>query len=149
MEFEVRPVRPKDRITFRCQLCGQCCKGVENAVMLEPLDTYRICRKLREQGVVISGTEEMLAQYAEPFMITSVVPIYTVKAVGPEQACIFLKDGRCSIYEARPRTCRIYPFSVGPGERGRDFQYELCLDRRRHYTGGTVSVKVWFYQNLS
>ena len=48
-----------------------------------------------------------------------------------------------------PRTCRIYPLTVGPGERGRDFEYCLCLDRHQsHFTGGRVSVKDWLYQNF-
>ena len=62
---------------------------------------------------------------------------------------IFLTDGRCSVYPARTRTCRIYPLTVGPGERGRDFEYCLCLDRHRsHFTSSRVSIKDWLYQNF-
>ena len=77
-------------------------------------------------------------------------PIFMLKTTGPDDSCIFLKDGLCSIYEARPRTCRLYPFSVGPGERGRDFEYCLCFDRNQqyHFNGGKVSVKDWFYRNF-
>ena len=67
----------------------------------------------------------------------------------PNGSCIFLTDGRCSVYPARTRTCRIYPLTVGPGERGRDFEYCLCLDRHKsHFTGSRVSVKDWLYQNF-
>ena len=53
----------------------------------------------------------------------------------------------CLLYTSR--TCRIYPLTVGPGERGRDFEYCLCLDRHRsHFTGSRVSVKDWLYQNF-
>lgn len=72
-----------------------------------------------------------------------------LKTNTPNGSCIFLMDGRCSVYPARTRTCRIYPLTVGPGERGRDFEYCLCLDRHRsHFTGSRVSVKDWLYQNF-
>lgn len=75
--------------------------------------------------------------------------IYMLKTNTPNGSCIFLTDGRCSVYPARTRTCRIYPLTVGPGERGRDFEYCLCLDRHRsHFTGSRVSVKDWLYQNF-
>lgn len=38
------------------------------------------------------------------------VPIASQKLKEP---CIFLKDGRCSVYPVRPRICRIFPFEVG------------------------------------
>ena len=107
MAFELRPVRLKDRVPFRCQLCGKCCRNVKNAIMLEPLDIYRLSRHLRAQGRQVDGTEDVLAEIAEPVMLTEAVPIFTLKAVGPEESCIFLKDGRCSVYEARPRACRL------------------------------------------
>lgn len=149
MAFELRPVRLKDRVPFHCQLCGKCCRNVENAIMLEPLDIYRLSRHLRAQGKRVDGTEDVLAEIAEPVMLTEAVPIFTLKAVGPEQSCIFLKDGRCSVYEARPRACRLYPFTTKPGDRGREFDYYLGMDRTHHFTGGTVIVKDWFYQNFS
>lgn len=75
--------------------------------------------------------------------------IYMLKTKVPNGSCIFLTDGRCSVYPARTRTCRIYPLTVGPGERGRDFEYCLCLDRHQsHFTGSRVSVKDWLYQNF-
>ena len=72
-----------------------------------------------------------------------------LKTKAPNSSCIFLTDGRCSVYPARTHTCRIYPLTVGPGERGRDFEYCLCLDRHQsHFTGSRVSVKDWLYQNF-
>ena len=77
-------------------------------------------------------------------------PIYILKTVGADATCIFLRENQCSIYAARPRTCRLYPFSVGPGERGRDFEYCLCFDdnQQHHFNGGKVLVKDWLYHNF-
>ena len=149
MTMEVREVKERDRIPFRCQQCGQCCRKIENSVMLEPPDVYHLSRHLRDMGEEIEGPEDFLSQYAVPQMLFEHFPIFVMKSVGPEQSCIFLKNGRCSVYAARPKVCRLYPFSLGPGKRGRDFQYALCLDRSHHFTGGTVLVKDWFYENLS
>lgn len=71
-----------------------------------------------------------------------------MNTTGADHSCVFLKEGRCSIYDARPRVCRQYPFSVAPGKRGRDFEWYLCLDRPFHLTGGKVLVNDWIYQSF-
>ncbi len=38
---------------------------------------------------------------------------FTTPTLGPGKACQFLKDGRCSIYEDRPLTCRLYGHPLG------------------------------------
>lgn len=58
------------------------------------------------------------------------------------------KDNRCTVYPARPRVCRHYPFSVGPGSRGRDFAWVLCRDKPFHLSGGRILVKDWIHQNF-
>lgn len=129
---EIQPVRPKDQFTFSCRQCGACCRNIEGCVMVESLDAYRLARYLRTKGEPIEGIEDFLFRYCEPEPLTEEgFPIYMLKTKAPNDSCIFLTDGRCSVYPARTRTCRIYPLTVGPGERGRDFEYCLCLDRHR------------------
>lgn len=147
---DIQSVRPKDQFTFSCRQCGACCRNIEGCVMVESLDAYRLARYLRTKGEPIEGIEDFLFRYCEPEPLTEEgFPIYMLKTNIPNGSCIFLTDGRCSVYPARTRTCRIYPLTVGPGERGRDFEYCLCLDRHQsHFTGGRVSVKDWLYQNF-
>ena len=134
---EIQPVRPKDQFTFSCRQCGACCRNIEGCVMVESLDAYCLARYLRAKGEPIEGIEDFLFRYCEPEPLTEEgFPIYMLKTKVPNGSCIFLTDGRCSVYPARTRTCRIYPLTVGPGERGRDFEYCLCLDRHQsHFTG--------------
>ena len=148
---EIQPVRPKDQFTFSCRQCGACCRNIEGCVMVESLDAYCLARYLRAKGEPIEGIEDFLFRYCEPEPLTEEgFPIYMLKTKVPNGSCIFLTDGRCSVYPARTRTCRIYPLTVGPGERGRDFEYCLCLDRHQsHFTGSRVSVKDWLYQNFN
>lgn len=147
---DIQSVRPKDQFTFSCRQCGACCRNIEGCVMVESLDAYRLARYFRTKGEPIEGIEDFLFRYCDPEPLTEEgFPIYMLKTNTPNGSCIFLTDGRCSVYPARTRTCRIYPLTVGPGERGRDFEYCLCLDRHRsHFTGSRVSVKDWLYQNF-
>lgn len=144
-------VSAKEFVTYQCSQCGHCCRHIEGCVMVESLDAYRIAKYLREQHCDVSSTDDVLLQYCEPTPLTDEgYPIYTLKTVGAEASCVFLQGSQCSIYGARPRTCRLYPFSVGPGERGRDFEYCLCFDdnQQYHFSGEKVLVKDWLYRNF-
>ena len=48
-------VRSKDWVNFHCLKCGQCCRDLENVVMVESLDAYRIARYLRLPAVSLLG----------------------------------------------------------------------------------------------
>ena len=77
-------------------------------VMVESLDAYRLARYLRAKGKPIEGIEDFLFRYCEPEPLTEEgFPIYMLKTKAPNSSCIFLTDGRCSVYPARTRTCRI------------------------------------------
>ena len=147
--MKIKPVKGKERIPFHCQLCGACCRQVEDSIMLEPMDIYLLSRFLRDRGEPIEGPEDLLAQYTHPDVLAERLPIFLLNTEGPENACVFLKDGRCSVYEARPQVCRMYPFSAAPGERGRDFRYLLCMEKPHHFTGGMVTVKHWISENFT
>lgn len=144
-----RDVSLNEKVIFRCQMCGHCCRNVENSIMLEPMDGYCLARYLREQGKSVIGPEDVLAEYARALWLEDTFPIYTLNTVGESNDCVFLKEGRCSVYEARPRVCLMYPFTAAPGARGRDFRYLLCTEKPHHFTGGIVTTKDWLSQNFS
>ncbi len=144
-----RAVSLNEKIPFHCRLCGGCCRYVADSIMLEPRDSYYLARYLREQGEPLVGTEDVLAQYAHASWLADSLPIFLLNTVGTLDVCTFLKDGRCSVYEARPRVCRLYPFTVAPGSRGRDFQYLLCTEKSHHFASGVVTTKDWLSQNFS
>ncbi len=143
------PVRPKDWVTFHCHLCGNCCRELENQLMLEPLDAYNLARCLREQGRA-SSIDIVYERYAHADILEGRLPIYLINTAGEDRACIFLKDGRCSVYEGRPYVCRIYPLSVRPGQRGKTFEYYRCVDQHAaHFSDGRMLVKDWLHENFS
>jgi Fe-S-cluster containining protein len=117
--------------------------------MLESLDAYRLGQFLQKQGGDIESIEDVYAKYAHPAMLTDGYPVFTLNTCGEDQSCVFLKGNRCTVYDARPRVCRLYPFTVDCGDRGKRFAFYQCLDQNAaHFKGGTVLVKDWMYQNF-
>ena len=117
--------------------------------MLEPPDAYDLARVLRAQGKA-SSIHDVYGRYATVDLLEGRLPIYLVNTVGDDHACIFLEDGRCSVYEGRPQMCRIYPFFACPGGRGKAFEVFQCMDdHAEHFTDGRVLVKDWLYENFS
>ncbi len=148
MNKNIRAVSLNEQVAFHCRLCGGCCRYVKDSVMLEPMDAYRLARYLREQGKPVFGTEDVLANYAHASWLEDRFPIFLLNTVGTMDVCVFLKEGRCSVYEARPHVCRMYPFTAAPGERGRDFCYFLCTEKSHHFADGLVTPKSWFSENF-
>lgn len=146
--YSVKPVRMGDEISFHCRKCAECCRYVEGKIMLELLDAYRLGQFLRECSEDIGTTADIYARFTDPVPLTPQYPIFTLKTEGSDQHCIFLKDGRCSIYEARPRACRLYPFSANPSNDLKTMKFVLTCDTDCHFSGGRVNVGRWFHDNL-
>lgn len=147
--FNVKPLGKKEQFQFKCTRCGDCCRKIKESVMLESLDAYRLAKFLRQADPSISEMGEMLLKYADPIPLTDTgFPIYVLKTIGDDDACIFLKENGCTVYAARPRTCRLYPITVGPGQHGREFEYLLCREKLHHFVGGTVRTKNWLRENF-
>ena len=94
METTVRPVSTKDRVLFKCQLCGACCRNVEEKVMLEPYDAYQLGRYLRQFGTV-ETIEDVYAKYAHPILLSEGYPVFTLNTHGSDAHCVFLQDAPC------------------------------------------------------
>lgn len=135
----LKQLNPEDEFQFACTNCCECCRNVKNAVMVEPLDLFRIAR------YTCRSIEEAVEEFTEPVMLTWGYPILTLKTKPFMDTCVFLKNSRCSIHDANPRACRIYPMIAGPGDV--DLQsmiYFLDTKRRSHHTcGSTQRVKEW------
>ncbi|MFQ5956248.1 MAG: YkgJ family cysteine cluster protein [Candidatus Brocadiales bacterium] len=112
-------------LRFECQRCGSCCRG--------------------EPGYVWVTTKEI--QAISSFMNVSTskfgkrhlrkVDRRTSLIEHPNGDCIMYSNG-CSVYEARPRQCRTFPFwpSSLRSKNAWESQKEFCpgVDRGRLYT---------------
>ena len=89
-------VRPKDWVPFRCRLCGSCCRNLRGNLMPEQVDAYRLARFLRERGEV-EYMEDFYTNYTYPDMLEGFFPIFMMNTAGPDDSCVFLENGRCSV----------------------------------------------------
>ncbi len=87
-------------LRFECQGSSRCCrarKAEETFVFLDRNDRRRLARHL---GL---ATLAFTRDYCD-----ETEGLHHLR--GPGQDCEFLQGGRCSVYEARPRQCRTWPF---------------------------------------
>ncbi len=139
-----KPVKPDDRIRFQCKRCGECCRHVKGAVVLDSLDGYRLAKHL---GML---PKDFFDQYCDYFIIDEEThfPLYTLKTTGQKQKCIFLDKNRCTVRDARPSTCRMYPFWIEPTSSDGGININYCYERTQHQCGKPIRVKDWIRDHL-
>ena len=100
---------------FDCVQCGECCRNRED-ILLNPLDVFRLCRKLK------LSAEEFIDKYGELYMgYSSKMPVlriayrakYGINGISEGTRCPFLgsKDGifYCRVHDSKPFVCRSFP----------------------------------------
>ena len=141
-EFEV--LNSEDEFKFNCAGCGDCCRNLKNVALVEPLDLYRIAKNL---GIHI---EDAAAQYTKPLILSWGYPVLTLRTKQHLDACVFLKNSKCSLYELRPRACRLYPLNAGPDDKNPGkFINLIDVKRKHHYTGVTYRAGEWMDEYFS
>lgn len=89
-------------LKFECLKCSSCCGGGPGYVWLSEAD--------------IGNLSERLGLAADVFVSTCCrfVEVEGGRALSLRERknydCIFLEEGRCSVYDTRPAQCRRYPF---------------------------------------
>lgn len=150
MTLNAKPMRTKDQVPFTCRRCGACCRDLGDRLMVEPLDVYQLGCFLIKRDFSICGVEDVYARFTHITMLNEILPIFLMNTSGEDHSCVFLEDGKCKVYEARPRACRIYPFTVDVGNHGKRFMfYQGIDDHASHFTGSRVNVGDWMYQNFT
>lgn len=148
-QLNVKPVSPSQQVDFRCIRCGACCRHLREGVPLNTLDAFRLAKHLRAQGEKIDCLDSVFARFAEPVPLhESGYFVYMLKTAGPDDACIFLQNNRCTIQPAKPSACRLYPFAVEPRGDGL-YTYLLSMEKPHHFKGGQVQARRWMNQNFS
>ena len=84
-------------LRFSCTQCGKCCTGAPGKVHVSPEEATGLAALL---GLEVT---EFTARYAR------IVAGELLLRELPGGDCIFYKNG-CSVYAARPRQCRTFPF---------------------------------------
>lgn len=89
-------------VRWTCVRCGACCMDRNG-------HERRIWMLKREAEVISKVTGLKVDDFSD--QVNGLNP-YTRVMKKKGGACFFLRDLRCSVYSARPLTCRFYPFSL-------------------------------------
>lgn len=85
-------------VKFSCTGCGKCCGHEPGYVFLSKEDISLFCKKLE------LNRKEFLQKYCRK--VGSKISLLEKK----NYDCVFLVNNQCSVYDARPKQCRTYPF---------------------------------------
>jgi Fe-S-cluster containining protein len=100
MAEEIKPWF-SEGLRFKCTGCGKCCTGSPGYVYLSQLDLDRLASHFS------LSPEEFTEKYT--YQVDSKLSL--IDQPGSD-ACIFLKDNKCTAYEARPTQCRTFPWWI-------------------------------------
>ena len=118
-----------------CHGCFDCCRGIGQSILLDPLDIYRLTGNLKVTF------EELLADKIELNVVDGLI-LPNLKMSEVHERCAFLnKEGRCSIHSFRPGICRLFP--LGRYYENGGFQYFLQIHECKKENRTKVKVKKW------
>lgn len=118
-----------------CKGCSDCCRGMGQSILLDPLDIYNITRN---EGI---SFEALLADKIELNVVDGII-LPNLKMAGDKEQCSYLnEEGRCSIHAYRPGVCRLFP--LGRCYEEHSFQYFLQVNECSKKNRTKVKVSKW------
>lgn len=118
-----------------CRGCHSCCEGMEDTIVLDPYDIYRLTRNLDLDFQILM--QERIALHVEEGLILPHLAMSELTG-----ACSFLnEDGRCSIHAHRPGICRLFP--LGRIYENGGFSYFLQVNECVRESRTKEKVKNW------
>jgi uncharacterized protein len=92
----------KDGLHFQCTECGKCCTGKPGFVWVSE----------EEMAAMAAALNISLELFKKKYIRRrdNRYALVEKKTSDKDFACIFLKDKKCMVYQARPVQCRTYPW---------------------------------------
>lgn len=116
-----------------CKGCSECCRGMGNSIVLDPLDVYRLSEHLQMRF------EALLERILELNIVDGVI-LPNMKM--EHDKCVFLnEEGRCSVHPYRPGICRIFP--LGRIYEDNSFSYILQVHECAKENKSKIKVSKW------
>jgi Fe-S-cluster containining protein len=107
-----------------CVGCSKCCHDMVDTIILSPLDIYNLCKRLGKNIKQLMEREVVLN-------VVNKLVLPNLKMTETGNCCGFLdSEGRCSVHEARPDLCRLFP--LGRVYENGDFKYFLQTGQCDH-----------------
>jgi len=86
-------------LNFKCTGCGKCCTGTPGFVWVNEEEMEKMALFLK------ISVEDFKKRY-----VRKVGSRYSLTELKKNYDCVFLKEGKCKVYLARPTQCKTYPF---------------------------------------
>lgn len=117
-----------------CAGCSECCRTVEDTILLDPYDIYQLEQALQ------TGFEGLMAEYLDLRVVDGLIQPHL--KMRPEEGCALLnEEGRCTIHDHRPGFCRMFPMGRIYQEQG--FQYFLQVHECSYPNKTKVKLRKW------
>lgn len=118
-----------------CEGCFDCCTGMGDTVVLDPLDVHRMAVNMKKTP------EELIYGLLQLDVLDgNILPHLKMEGVG--ERCLFLNgQGRCSIHPYRPGICRLFP--LGRYYEEGSFRYFLQIHECKKNNRSKIKVKKW------
>lgn len=118
-----------------CIGCSDCCKGMGNSIVLDPMDVWRLTYNLH------TDFNSLLEKNIELGMVDGLI-LPNLKLTGEAQVCSFLsEEGRCKIHSFRPGICRLFP--LGRIYEEDHFRYFLQIHECPKKDKTKIKIKKW------
>lgn len=120
-----------------CEGCFECCTGMGDSIILDPLDVYRLSKELgKDFG-------QLLAESLELHVVDGVI-LPNLRMSEGDERCFYLNAaGRCGIHPFRPGMCRLFPLGRLYEDEGDSFRYFLQTRECRKKNRSKIKVKKW------
>lgn len=86
-------------LRFKCTGCGQCCTGAPGYIWVNEDEIKEIADYLKLS--ISDFSKRYLRNVYGRLSLTEFKKTYD---------CVFLKDGKCTVYPVRPKQCRTFPW---------------------------------------
>lgn len=118
-----------------CEGCWDCCEGMGESVILDPMDVWRLERGLAKEF------PELMQSCLEMGTVDGVV-LPHLRMEGERERCVFLNEqNRCSVHTSRPGFCRMFP--LGRIYQDGSFHYFLQQQECRMEPKTKVKISKW------
>jgi Fe-S-cluster containining protein len=107
------------RIGFRCERCGDCCRGEENSVALFPFEIRAIMAAAGGEGWLEAAEPPLEGEWDVDGNFHTLE--WRLRKEGRD--CKYFSKEGCRIYKARPLICQTYPFYLDEGR----LRWSECL----------------------
>ena len=92
----------KDGLRFKCTECGKCCTGPSGYVWVNDDEMTALAEKL---GISLDLFKRKYTR-----MRDNRYALTERQTQAGDYDCVFLKDKKCQVYDARPTQCRNFPW---------------------------------------